>query len=46
MQLVAQAQAQGMTMEEIYGDEDEEQYYDEEYDASMDPNQYYQPGQQ
>ena len=35
IQMLRQAQAQGLTVEELYGDED--QYYDEEYDGSMDP---------
>lgn len=33
MQLIAQAKAQGLSMDELYG---EEEYYDEE-DGSMDP---------
>jgi len=37
IQMLRQAQAQGLTMEELYGDED--QYYDEEYDGSIDPQQ-------
>jgi hypothetical protein len=37
MQLIAQAQAAGLTMDEIYGDEMGDEYYDEEFDGSMDP---------